>query len=79
MSFSLYMCFMYNLLVFVHVSCSHIPYVICSSCTFAFFQQLQLNYTHTVYTNLLFIIVLYFVHIIYYTHVISCHEIFCVI
>ena len=44
-----------------------------------FFQQLQLNYTHTVYTNLLFIIVLYFVHMFYYTHVISCHEIFCVI
>ena len=72
------MCFLYNFWVFVYVSFSHIAYVI-STCTFAFFGQFQLNYTHTVYTDLLFIIVLYFVHIFYYTNVISCHEIFFVI
>ena len=73
------MCFLYHFLVFVYVSFSHIAYVIFSTFTFAFFWQFQLNYTHTVYTDLLFIIVLYFVHIFYYINVISCHEIFFVI
>ena len=65
------MYFLYNFWVFVYVSFSHIAYVI-SNCTFAFLGQFQLNYSHTVYTDLLFIIVLHFVHIFYYTSMIFC-------
>ena len=58
---------MYNLLVFVHVPCSHIPYVIFSSCTFAFFSATTAKlYTYSIYKFVIYYCVIFCLHILLY-------------